>query len=181
MFFMMKSTSIILGLLLVSTVAGAQVATGRNGPAKSSAGSKRGIQQEPKAEPVAVVVDRPRNSNVMPTPHSRPTPVKLIPAMLLSDGSVVADFGFGMEPVRHQCAGVSVSSGGRVLGGNGQVLSQPAPHLQPVPLMQPVPRLQSPPGMQPAPSQSANQRPLSRAAAASCFTRDVNGKVFATQ
>ena len=49
-------------------------------------------------------------------------PVIVVPAVLLLDGSIFANFGFGFEPIFHTCA--AVASVGAVVAANGVVLAQ---------------------------------------------------------
>jgi hypothetical protein len=178
---MIKPTSIAIAMLLTASTLAAQVGTGRYGPAKTPAAGKRGVQQPAPSQPTPVVQPNgSRPSTHTPDPAAVPVALKLVPAVLMSDGSILADFGFGLERVRRPCSSAVVRPS-RVLGGNGQVLSQAAPGLQPVPQMQPAPGMQPAPQMQPAPGQPMSQRQLSEAALASCFTRDANGRVFVTQ
>jgi len=102
-------------------------------------------------------------------------PLRVIPAVLMSDGSIMADFGAGMEFVRRACPTAASSMPLRVVA-SGQ--TQPVPELQPVP------------GMQPAPAQttasqsmlpSAQSRTPSRAAQSSCHLRDQAGRAYATR
>lgn len=100
--------------------------------------------------------------------------VNQVPSILLSDGTVLANFGSGFEQV-HSCATVVVIAGEpRVVAGNGRVLSRPA----------------APTYTQPVPNQITASQQLSsytrafggsNAAQASCFTRDAVGRVFVNQ
>jgi len=151
--------------LLATSAAGAQAATGRYAPARGS-GPQKGVQA-PKRDSGPVV--RP-TTQMTPTPT--PVALKMVPAVVMSDGSILADFGFGLEPVRRACSGAVVTSGGRVIGGNGQVLSQPAPTMQPAPSQQTASQQMLP---------SAPHRQPSRAALGSCYTRDASGRAFVTK
>jgi len=172
---MLKLSGVVCALLLAATTAGAQVAGGRYGPAKGS-GPQKGVQT-PRTDP-APFAQPALSTSPAPTPVS----VRLVPAVLMSDGSIMADFGFGLESVRRPCNGAVVQSGGKVFVGNGLVISHPTPGMQPAPRMQPAPGLQPAPGMQPAPAQqSVVRRPASQAAGGSCFTRNGSGQVFVTR
>jgi hypothetical protein len=106
------------------------------------------------------------------TPFTRPVPVavRFLPAVLMSDGSILADFGFGLEPVTRPCSAPVVTRSVRVVAGNGWELSPRTPYVHPAPA--PIT-----PSQQHLPSV---QRELSRAALASCFVRDAAGGVLAT-
>jgi len=160
---MLKSIATVFALLL-ATDATAQASAGRYAPVKGS-GPQRGVQARRDPAPVA----RP-TTQMTPTPT--PVAIKLVPAVVMSDGSILADFGFGLELVRRACAGAVGSLGGRIIGANGQALSQPAPSLQPVPSQQTASQQLLP---------SASQRQPSRAALGSCFTRDASGRAFVTK
>src|SRR5688500_16359245 len=69
---------------------------------------------------------------------SQPVALSLVPAILMSDGRVFANFGFGFEPVLRPCSGAVVAGQRRVIGSNGVVLFHPtAPtYTQPVPNQQ---------------------------------------------
>lgn len=101
-------------------------------------------------------------------------PLRVIPAVLMSDGSIMADFGSGLEFVRRACPSSASTMPLRIVAG-GQ--TQPAPELQPVPGMQPSPA-QTTPSQQMLPSA---QRAASQAAQSSCHLRDQRGRVYATR
>lgn len=152
-------------VLILATVGAsdAQLANGRWQAPPKSAGGQRGVQP---TKPDASV--SPTSTVLSPSPQ--PVAVKLIPAVVMSDGSILADFGFGLEPVRRACSRVVLSTRPiPVIAGNGQVLSHGVPGTQPAPA-------QVTPSQQNLPS--ASQRPLSRAALGSCFTRDLSGRAF---
>ena len=152
------------------SVAQAQAARGSwRATATSSASSRRGVATTTQPQATQPPSSSPFGA---PTPHV--VAVKLVPAVIMSDGSVLADFGFGLEPVRRACVGG--------VGGLGDTRSLSSGATMPT---------QSIPGIQPAPAQrTASQQNLtsqpqfrqpSRAALGSCFTRDASGRVFVTR
>ncbi|HEU4993780.1 MAG TPA: hypothetical protein VFT29_03140 [Gemmatimonadaceae bacterium] len=141
--------------------------------------------------PNAVVTTTIRTTTLVP---SRPVSLVLLPAILMSDGTVIANFGLGFEPVRRACDaavlivgtptvvagnGVVVSSGSRTVAGsngvvltagNGVVLGQGN-----VPTFtQPVPNQITP--SQQLPSSQAPFQVLTTFSQTSCFTRDGTGQ-----
>jgi len=106
-------------------------------------------------------------------------PVRVIHAVLMSDGSVMADFGAGLELVQRACPQSMLQSPLRIIGAPPGTQPQPAPGLQPAPGMQPAPALQTesqkmlPSAQQVAAAHSAAQ--------ASCHLRDQQGHTFAVR
>jgi len=155
-----SSIALVAALSTMSLDAAAQVGTGRySPPSTGSVGPQRGVVRRDTSRAVRTPPGQATNAV--------PVAVKLVPAVVMSDGTIMADFGFGLEVVRRACA--SVQTGGKVFIGGGQVIGQQ-------PLVQPAPA-QATPSQQMSPG----QRPLSRAAQGSCFTRDASGRVFITQ
>jgi hypothetical protein len=150
----------------VSTV-DAQLVNGRFQLPPQSAGSSRGVARAP--EPTVIVVSPSTlHRSVFPR---RPLYFTMIPAVVMSDGSVLADFGFGFEPVVRSCAGTVFLSGEpKVIAGNGVVLSQGATYTQPVPN-------QLTPSQISVSSGQSQTVVLSSAAQTACFTRDGTGRV----
>ncbi len=117
------------------------------------------------------VFDQRLNPNSL---HQRQVVFNQVPTILLSNGTVFANFGSGFEPVR-SCGTVAIIAGEpRVVAGDGTVLSRPA----------------GPTYTQPVPNQTTASQQLSSytrtfggsaAAQASCFTRDRTGNVFVNQ
>ena len=156
------------------------------GPAE---GQSRGRFTMPKTKP-RVVVQKPTASRATTAPRYPAYPVvpaypvafTLLPAVILSDGRIYADFGYGYEPVSRACAPVysrtetlGVSGGGiRVIGANGTVLSggntQPAPRIGPAPRMAPHPN-------QPSDAQQVRQGAVTSAAHSSCYRQEPTGTV----
>jgi len=104
-------------------------------------------------------------------PMAQPVAVTLVPVVLMSDGSVFANFGFGFEPVMRPCASTLVVGQPTVVASNGLVLSRP----QAPTYTQPVPNQQTS-SQQMLTSQP--QRTLSVYAQRACFNRDQAGRVF---
>jgi hypothetical protein len=158
-----------LALALTSAAAEAQVVNGRWQLSPQS-GSSKGIAREP-APTVFVVTPSPFFHQ--PLFPRRPVAFTVLPAILMSDGSVFADFGFGFEPVVRPCASIVLASTSmQVVGSNGIVLSQgPATHIPP------VPRMDTPSQQNLSSAQSRNVV-ISTAAQAACFSRDAAGRVF---
>ena len=98
----------------------------------------------------------------------------LIPAILMSDGTVLADFGFGYEPVTRACGNAVVMSTPQVFAGNGVVLS---PGSTTVTYTQPVPN-QATPSQQNLPSAQSRYPILTAVSQSACFTRDAQGRFF---
>jgi len=127
---------------------------------------------EARKEPTVVVVSEPRIPQRHVFPRF-PVLVTLVPAILMSDGSVFANFGFGYEPVYRSCSGAVVVGQPTVVASNGVVLSQP----QRPTYTQPVPNQQTA-SQQFARANLAGTAVVSDAAQSSCFNRDASGRVF---
>ena len=152
-------------------------------------GQSRGRFTMPKAKP-RLVVQKPAASHAPVSPRYPAYPVRpvypvaftLLPAVILSDGRIYADFGYGYEPVSRACAPVysktgtlGASGGGiRVVGANGMVLSggntQPAPRIGPAPRMAPHPN-------QPSDAQQVRPGTVASAAHSSCYRQEPTGTV----
>lgn len=104
-----------------------------------------------------------------PAPYAYPVAYTLIPGVVMSDGSVYANFGYGYELVRRPCASVIGSTNQiRVVAGNGRVLSGQSRAIE----TQPVPN-----------QQTASQQMLSRGAKAppqrnACFRHETGGRIL---
>ena len=132
--------------------------------------SQRGVQVQ--RQPTVVVVPQPFVSSLV-FPR-QPVAFITIPAILLSDGTVLADFGLGYAPVTRACnSQVVVLSGSqpRVIAGNGVVLSGAPTYTQPVPN-------QATASQQMLPSNQSRYPILTSASQTSCFSRDGGGSVF---
>jgi hypothetical protein len=119
-------------------------------------------------------IDESRNQQqvfLFPSPQYRnfvPQPVaySLIPAYALPDGTVLADFGLGLEPVRRFCGDQFVLDGGAPPAPAARVNTQPAPS-------QPT---------QSAQNANAQRYPvLTTAAQGACYTQDRYGRFFAVR
>jgi len=102
---------------------------------------------------------------------SQPVAVSLMPVVLMSDGTIFANFGFGFERVARACSSTLVVGQPTVVASNGVVLSQPK---QPT-YTQPVPNQQT---ASQTVVNGSQQTTLSVPAQRACFNRDVSGRVF---
>ena len=140
-------------------------------PAKSGVAAggapRQGVEARPSIE----------SASSASTAGNGAVPVRVIPAVVMSNGAVYADFGAGMELVRRACPSSANSMPLRVVG-HVPSSAQSTSGVQPVP------------GMQPAPAQltssqlavsSVPARPASQAAQSSCHLRDARGRAFATR
>jgi hypothetical protein len=106
-----------------------------------------------------------------------PVAFTLLPAVIMSDGRVFANFGFGYEPVSRPCAPAFVAaptfstSAIPVVAGNGIVLSSGTPTMQPPPMMTP----NSPSATQP--THVTDQVVVTNARADACFRHEPTGRV----
>lgn len=93
--------------------------------------SGRMAAQKPRTETQQVVIVPTVLGGGLTTTSYR-VPIAVVPAVLMSDGSIFANFGFGYEPVIRACGGARM---GPVIGSNGVILQQaPRPmYTQPVP------------------------------------------------
>jgi len=98
-------------------------------------------------------------------PFPRPVAFTLLPAILLSDGTVLANFGFGFEPVSRFCGNQFVIAGNQQTIATGSFsATQPSPN-QATESAQMLP--------------SAQRFPvLTTASLSSCWTRDSFGQFF---
>ena len=164
---------IVAALFAVSLFASPSEAQLVNGVWQGSAqsGGTTAIARDPQP---AVVFVTPSSTVFSRSVFPRqPIAFTLIPAIILSDGTVVANFGFGFEPVFRSCGGAVVVGEPRVIAGNGVILSPGTPTTY----TQPVPN-QMTPSQQLLPSaQSTNAANLSLAAQSACFSRDAAGRI----
>ena len=158
-----------LGTALVLTLAAVAPAGAQQGgkfslPAQGS--TRQGVEARPQA--TTVVVD-PYGNPSYPQQAPRPVQYTLIPAVLMSDGSIFANFGFGYEPVVRSCSAVVVGGQPQRIAAGGVTLSQS----NAMPYTPPVPN-------QTTASQQmiTNGQRLSGPAQLACFTRDAAGRVF---
>ena len=154
-------TALLAGLLAAAPL-GAQSGGKFSLPAQGAA--RQGVEARP---PQTVVVDQNyyyRN----PSYPVQPVQFIMVPAVLMSDGSIFANFGFGYEPVIRSCYAVSTAPVQRI-GANGVALnnSNAMPYTPAVPSQ-----------MTASQQMIANGTRLSGPAQLACFTRDAAGRVF---
>ena len=169
----MRLKRLAVGPMVVAALAFAAPLAAQNGgkfslPAQGT--GRQGVEARP--QPTVVVVD-PYNYHRNPSYPSQPAyPVQftLVPAVLMSDGSIFADFGHGYEPVMRSCQQVVVVNAPiQKVGAGGIPLGQ----ANAMPYTQPVPNQ-----MTASQQMIANGHRLSGPAQLSCFTRDAAGRVF---
>lgn len=170
----MKSLAIVLAGALTFVVG--QQAQAQNDPSgkwvlspqTSSGNGRRAVAATPQPQ-VVVVPGQPQFSPVFPR---EPIAFTYIPAILMSDGTVLANFGFGYEPVTRACGGnVVINSRPTVIASNGRVISngiQPAPN-------------QATESERNLPSNQVRYQVLTSASQMACYTRDPSGRWFAVR
>ncbi|HYC50312.1 MAG TPA: hypothetical protein VEB19_04295 [Gemmatimonadaceae bacterium] len=155
-------------------------------PPGTTTGPTKAVQ--PKAEPQVIIV-QPQPNYRRPTvfrraPHTQIVPGQrsgavVIPAVLLADGSVYANFGYGYEPVYRSCYSGGVVVGQplvgepAVIGSNGVVLSPARPTYT-----QPVPNQQTASQQMTSQAQGSQRVIVSTTAQSACYNRDGAGRVF---
>jgi hypothetical protein len=91
----------------VAAAADAQMVNGRwQLPAKGATGARQGVVVEgpPARQPTLVPnPTAPIPGNLSYPQQAQPVQFTLVPAILMSDGSIFANFGFGYEPVMRSC------------------------------------------------------------------------------
>lgn len=119
------------------------------------------------AQPQVIVIPgRP----VVPRFPVFPVAYTLLPAIVLSDGTVLANFGLGYEPVLRFCGQqFVVNSSPTVIAGNGRVISGGT--LPPVPNQPTQSELN-------LPSNQVRYPILTSASQMACYTRDSAGRYF---
>ena len=178
------ATNAFLALVLTASltgVAAAQAKATQTKPttfrAQPPASGSRIAIETPRPQVTIVVVpfspgfNQPLNQSVFPR---QPVAFTLIPAILMSDGTVLADFGFGFEPVTRACGNAVVMSTPQVIAGNGVVLSRGS---STVTFTQPVPN-QATASQLNLPSAQSQFPILTAASQSACFTRDAQGRFF---
>lgn len=172
----MKRSSLFLGILSAGLVGG----LGRDAAAQTN-GTWR-VSPEPNRRAYEAP-PKPREPEFGSSPNQlgggmggvgqrvfrQPVAFVMIPAILMSDGTVLANFGMGFEPVRRSCGGtVVVTAPPTVVGSGGRVISRPS----------------SPPGpsraaspTQPAPQQ-IRYPILTAASQSACYANDGQGRFF---
>ena len=163
-----KSVIAIAALSVVAVPSAyAQLVNGKwQAPAKSGTAGAAAPRQGTEVRPAQRETPRA-------TLNNGAVPLRVIRAVLMSDGSIVADFGFGLERVVRACSSEAANMPLRIVA-SGSANSQPVPQLQPVPGMQPAPA-------QMTASQQMAQHAPSQAAQVSCHLRDQSGHIFATR
>jgi hypothetical protein len=159
--------AIRLGLALtlgLAGVAGAQLSGGQW--RVQTGGGQRAVAAPPPAQAVVVTP----GTTVFPV---QPVAFNLVPAILMSDGTVWANFGFGFEPVVRSC-GTLVVGQPAVVGGNGAVIQPARPAYT-----QPVPNQQTASQQMVAATQGQNGLTMLSHFQGACFTRDGAGRFFA--
>lgn len=160
---------LVLALALSNSAAEAQRVDGVWTLSPQTSAGSRGIARDP--QPTVIIVTPSSGLNGTTVFRRHPIAFTMIPAIILSDGSVVANFGFGFEPVVRSCSGAVVVGQPRVMASNGVVLSQGTPtYTQQVPA-------QTTPSQQLLSSAQARNG-LSAAAQSACFSRDAAGRVI---
>jgi hypothetical protein len=149
----------------LAAAATAQLVNGRwQPPPKNATSGKQGVIVERPATPQPGLVPNPTapipGNPSYPLQPVQPVQFTLVPAVIMSDGSIFANFGFGFEPVLRSCVSNVVVVGGQPqrIGSNGA-------------------RIPNHGASQPQTSQLQTVR-LSPAAQTGCFTRDNLGRVF---
>ena len=168
----------VLPAIALTLASGSALA--QNGTFRATPANARPRQAIIREQPRVVVIPQPTYYQpVYPPAYYQPTyqpaqpgavyPVAytVIPAIIMSDGSVWANFGYGYEPVSRTCL---VNGNGQVVMGNGSVLPSP----QAMPYVSPAPAM---------PSDSYNNLPSvaaqrSQLAQGACFGRQTNGQYF---
>lgn len=130
--------------------------------------SRRGIETPPKQSQVVVVPSLEFGGAVFPR---QPIAFVMIPAILMSDGTVLANFGMGYEPVTRSCGGTVVVTTPQVVASNGRVLNQRPTYMQPAPN-------QATASQQNLPSAQRSFPILTAASQTACFSSDPSGRFF---
>jgi hypothetical protein len=154
-FTMLKRLALIATVFALGPIASAS-AQMSGGVATMPLGGSTGRRAVIREAPPQVVVPNPHTNPSHPSYYnSAPQPVAftLVPAIIMSDGSIYGNFGFGYEPVLRSCSAVVIVTGQpQRIASNGTVLSNPNPTRMTSTLS--------------APAQTA------------CFSRDQFGRVF---
>ena len=157
-------TAILAGLVAVAPL-GAQSGGKFSIPAQGAV--RQGVESRP-AQTVVVDQNYYYRNPSYPSYPVQPVQFILVPALLMSDGSIFANFGYGYEPVVRTCYAVSTAPVQRI-GANGVALnnSNAMPYTPAVPNQ-----------MTASQQMIANGTRLSGPAQLACFTRDAAGRVF---
>ncbi|MGH7678730.1 MAG: hypothetical protein ACRENU_09705 [Gemmatimonadaceae bacterium] len=120
------------------------------------------------APPPAVVITPGPQFPVQPVAFS------FVPAVLMSDGTVWANFGFGFEPIFRPCAQPLMVGQPAVVGANGIVLQPAKPTYT-----QPVPNQQTRSQQMVNASVGGTTTQVVSSAQVSCFSRNAAGQLIA--
>ena len=156
---------ILLAATVLAAPAGAQSGGKFTLPAQGAV--RQGVEARPPQQ--TVVVSDPYNYYRNPSYPAQPVQFTLVPAILMSDGSIFANFGYGYEPVIRSCSAVVVTGQPQRIAAGGVPLSRQnaMPYTPPVPSQ-----------MTASQQMIANGTRVSAPAQLSCFTRDAAGRVF---
>lgn len=139
----------------------------------ASTGTARGVQTKPHTQVIVVQPDHHQRT-VFRRRHAvfpQQSAVIWVPAVVLGDGRVFANFGFGYEQVFRSCSGAVVVGQPAVVGGNGVVLSPQAPtYTQPVPNQQTSSQIMA--------MGNQGQSVITAPAYSTCFGRNASGGVI---
>jgi hypothetical protein len=155
-----------------ATGAAAQSGTWR---ATGSQARPRVAAEAPRPQTIIVVAPTAQYQPVYGNPYAYPVAYTVLPAVVMSDGSIWADFGYGYVPVSRACAVASTALNTQptVFAGNGVVLSGPPTYMQPAPAQPTASQQMISSG------QTTGQTNVQISAAQSaCYSRDANGRVF---
>jgi hypothetical protein len=159
--------AIIFGLVLGATTTSVTEAQLSGGQWRLSPEPNRGrVAVEVKPQPTVAVAP----GMMFPV---QPVAFNLVPAILMSDGTVWANFGFGFEPIVRPCGAVVIAGQPSVVASNGVLLQPSRPTYT-----QPVPNQQTN-SQQVIAGHNGSTVIVSNAAQLACFGRDASGRVFA--
>lgn len=137
-------------------------------------GAARGVQAKPQPQVIVVQPQVQQHRTVFNrrrTVFPQQSAVIWVPAVVLGDGRVFANFGGGFEQVFRSCSGAVVVGQPAVIGGNGVVLTPQAPtYTQPVPNQQTSSQIMAAGGHA--------QTVVSAPAHSTCFGRSPSGGVI---
>ena len=173
----MKRNPIFFGVSMVLTLGSASVGAQSNGTFRATEPPRSRQAVERRPQPVLVVTQPANYYQPGYFPGAvYPVAYTTIPAVLMSDGSIWANFGYGYEPVSRRCVvQTAPSNQPLVVAGNGMVISGGSTTTTTtVNYMPPAPAQQSA-SYYNLPS-VARQR--SAAGQAACYSRDGNGQFF---
>lgn len=157
-----------MGMTLVAAMLCAAPVGAQSG-GKFSLPPQGAVRQGVEARPPQTVVADPYNYYRNPSYPAQPVQFTLVPAILMSDGSIFANFGYGYEPVIRSCSAVVVTGQTQRIAAGGVTLSQ----------QNAMPYTPAVPNQVTASQQMiANGTRVSGPAQLSCFTRDAAGRVF---